>query len=686
MKNILYILTFVFALVLITNTNYSQNSTIDSLERVLAGMPDDTNKVNKIIEFLDFQSILDSSYLPLIDLTKSISSKENYNYGLKSYLTYKAKLCLLYSDLMEFKKIIKETRYYQFNKEADKLTISLISVETDKDSLVKYYHSLLNQDIENSEKYYIKSVFYRKINKLDSSMKYLEILYDDKQGKYFKDALYDFIDVARLMNKFNLSNQLIEEKILLQKKNNDTNGLEISYIDLATNYSILGDIDSTKKYFLKAEEIIKKKNNKTLLFAVELNLFILEFKEGNESKILKRLKKLFDLYEYYEQELLVKFLYWDTYQKYNLDLKEIPYRQNFENFVKECLASKYYKETSSITDLYKLAADVFEKDRLYNKSLEYFKLHVKLNDSLQSDNSKKMIASFKVEYETEKIEAQNQLLAKENDLKDANLAKEKQLKWFVGGGAGLLLFFGLFTFLRYRKRQKLQAEKQQLKTEKEIVELEQKLLLTQMNPHFIFNSLNSIKSYILQNESTKANEYLGDFAKLMRLILDSSRKKSIPLEDEVEMLRYYLNLEQLRLKEKLNFTISINSELEKEIEEINIPPMLLQPYVENAIKHGISNKMGAGHITLSFDYKNENQLKIDIQDNGIGRKKAQEIKALTKQTHESVAISITQERINTFNKENKETTPIEVNIVDLFNEVNEPQGTKVSFITPVLSV
>ena len=148
-------------------------------------------------------------------------------------------------------------------------------------------------------------------------------------------------------------------------------------------------------------------------------------------------------------------------------------------------------------------------------------------------------------------------------------------------------------------------------------------LRAQMNPHFIFNALNSVNLYIAQKDERTANKYLTDFSRLMRLVLEQSQKDFIPLQQELEMIKLYINLEHDRFKDKFEYELNIDGELDED--SLQIPPMLIQPYIENAIWHGLRYKEDKGLLKIQYKLEGENIL-VRIEDNGIGRKKSREIK------------------------------------------------------------
>lgn len=231
-----------------------------------------------------------------------------------------------------------------------------------------------------------------------------------------------------------------------------------------------------------------------------------------------------------------------------------------------------------------------------------------------------------------------------------------------------IIWIILYTrFKRKQKEYKLNADFKVL-----LADMEQQALQAQMNPHFIFNSLNSIQQFMLQNDKQQANKYLTSFATLIRKTLDYSAKKSISLTDEIDYLNQYVALELLRFNNSFTYTINVSDDLEVDL--IKIPALLLQPFVENAIRHGIRNKTSNdGVLLIEFKMQDDN-LVCTIEDNGIGRKKAQEIKSTTHIEYQSKGLDITQKRITLLNT--KPDNKFDIQIIDLMND-NVAIGTRV---------
>jgi LytS/YehU family sensor histidine kinase len=206
-------------------------------------------------------------------------------------------------------------------------------------------------------------------------------------------------------------------------------------------------------------------------------------------------------------------------------------------------------------------------------------------------------------------------------------------------------------------------------------ELELRALQMQMNPHFVFNALNSIQSYIMNKEEQMANTYLTKFAALIRQFLDSSRSKYISLDEEITNLKLYVELEKLRFENKFDYVFDLDNKLSKYSE---IPTMLLQPFIENAINHGLRYRNSKGLLHVSF-IDDGRYILVKIQDNGVGRIAAEKIKSLSSKGYKSQGLQITAQRIENYNKLNQDN--IEYKISDLL-ENSENIGTLVEIYFP----
>ncbi|GAA4400101.1 hypothetical protein GCM10023187_12890 [Nibrella viscosa] len=250
--------------------------------------------------------------------------------------------------------------------------------------------------------------------------------------------------------------------------------------------------------------------------------------------------------------------------------------------------------------------------------------------------------------------------------------------WFISLALATLVSM-ISTGFCYRVDQIRQAEarktheaQQKAEFSKKLSEMEMQALRAQMNPHFIFNSLNSINTFILKNEPDSASEYLAKFSRLIRLILQNSNSALVTLDNELEALKLYMDMEALRFNHRFSYRIDLDEEVEPDV--VEIPPLLIQPYVENAIWHGLLHKEGAGHIQIGIRLE-ENMLVCRIEDDGVGRKRAAELKSKSATKSKSLGMQITSQRIRLINELHGKATTMQIE--DLENASGEACGTRV---------
>lgn len=236
----------------------------------------------------------------------------------------------------------------------------------------------------------------------------------------------------------------------------------------------------------------------------------------------------------------------------------------------------------------------------------------------------------------------------------------------------IFLIYGLI-FIRMRNiRRKHAIEKKYLAFEKQMYQLEQKALQLQMNPHFLFNSLNSIQSFVVNNDIDNAIHYLSKFSQLMRRTLSNSRESSITLRDELQALQLYVEIESLRFHGKFSYSFEVDPEIDDSFMEI--PPMILQPYVENAILHGLMHSKEKGHLKIALSLQGNSILCV-IEDDGIGRTRAAEIRRESGIERKSQGMLITKERLDILNQYTEDIYT--VNVVDLVDDAGKAKGTRV---------
>lgn len=350
------------------------------------------------------------------------------------------------------------------------------------------------------------------------------------------------------------------------------------------------------------------------------------------------------------------------------------------------IAKEVKGEGFAIYECNRLISKAFKRMGRDKEALEYFESYQKTLDSIRLNNERTKLAEFQLGFETEKLKSEK--AEAEIKVRQAENRNHRNRLFFIAAALIALLISLIAVFYTSREKQKkktelalveLNASQKQLALEKQYRDSELKALKSQMNPHFIFNVLNSIQEYIVLNNKVQASDYLAMFSHLIRSYLDQSGKKSISLQEETETLNRYLQLEALRFGEDFSMQMEIDVTLDLEI--IKIPPMIIQPYVENGIRHGLFNKTGAKLLGVLIEKEGENMLKCVIQDNGIGRESAAKIKASKPTMHKSFALGATQSRIELYNQQSKSKISIEV--TDLYDKENNATGTKIDLLIPI---
>ena len=303
----------------------------------------------------------------------------------------------------------------------------------------------------------------------------------------------------------------------------------------------------------------------------------------------------------------------------------------------------------------------------YDKAFSFLQSYNEVKDQLFTLETNRQIAEIETQFESVQNRQQLLLLQREKELIEEKQARNRLFMFLL---AGLFVLMVLFVLLYLRQNR--------LKTRHDSLQLQQKLFRSQMNPHFIFNSLGSIQSSIINEEPDKAVKYLSRFSKLMRNILDGSDNETLPLSKEISTIENYLALQKVRFPHKFDYSIHVDDQ--PDTDGVLIPPMLAQPFIENAIEHGIKTMKTKGLIAINISLQN-NILTLEIEDNGIGRKKAGELLQKQDKDHKSMAIDITRRRIDVINRSRKRS--IDFNIIDLSDDQGVAKGTKIVFAIPV---
>lgn len=326
------------------------------------------------------------------------------------------------------------------------------------------------------------------------------------------------------------------------------------------------------------------------------------------------------------------------------------------------IGSKYQIEICA-----RLLAETYEKVDNLKAALTHLKISQAYKDSIFNEENVRHIEVLTAQNEAARAKTEIQQLHSETSLqKKLILQQKKTIIYF----AFFILALIAATILIYRQTK--------LKEGYKSIVMQQRLLRSQMNPHFIFNALSAIQVYILENDMENSSKFLSDFAKLMRQVLRSSQREYVTLDEEKDMLNYYLKLQQLRFVQPFSYNIEFGQSIDPK--NILIPPMITQPFVENAIEHGLKSIGKAGLVEVRF-YTKKDKLLIEIEDNGIGLTGSKMAK-INGAKHESMAVQITNERLHVIEKVTKKRTSFEM--TDQHIQSADKNGVLVKIEIPII--
>lgn len=350
------------------------------------------------------------------------------------------------------------------------------------------------------------------------------------------------------------------------------------------------------------------------------------------------------------------------------------------------------KSKQFIRDGYQIFSTVYDRLQQTDSANFYFREYTTMKEEVLDDQAKAKFAAYDYEQKIALVNKQRQIVEQELEIRQQRLQKQSLQKKFLLIGIVSLFLIGGFVVLsiilrRKNERQRLEHEmemqrldsdKTKAELQQQAAELEMQALRAQMNPHFIFNSLNSINMFILENNKLQASEYLSKFSKLIRLILQNSQEALIPLEKELEALQLYLELESLRFDQKFEYNILIDEDIDTAM--LKVPPLFIQPFVENAIWHGLMHKKERGHLEIEL-YQKDEILVSKITDDGIGRSKAAELRSKSASMSKSLGMRITADRIAML--EQQKYNGASISVIDLTLPDGSPGGTEVLIKIPV---
>lgn len=607
----------------------------------------------------------------------------------------------------------------QDNKVIDSLKTIFIKTTENNDKCkllnnIALSYSLTNYD--SSLKYAGTALMLSKeINNINEEVKAMKILGGIYffQGKY-KEAMYFYIESLNIYIKTgnnkekagaynNIGNiyyyqgnydkciEYYKLAVEIYRQENDMRGIAQTLYNIANIYQDSKEnFEEAKKYMEQSLEIFEKVNNKKgIAYALNGlgNIYDILNKNSESIKYYEKALELFRLIEDKKGQSSTIASLGTLYLKTGETKKAI-------NYLNDALIIAIEIGTQDLQmQIYQALAEIYYNSGDYKKSIDNYKSFNLLKDTLTNKENMRIVSDMEAKYNSklkqQKIEKQNLELAKRNsEIKQQNLEK-----WTFIIGFLMMVITSFIIFFNYRNKKKMNIILINKKNEiEENLKYTQKLqealkhdlshymqlsLKKIINPHFIFNSLNSIQSFILQNNKLEASIYLSKFADLMRKILEQSQNEFITLKDEIDAMNLYIELESKRFDEKFTWKFIVEEGINPE--KVLLPPLISQPFIENAIWHGLMHKDKDRELLISLKLA-EKELLYSIEDNGVGREKSAELNKNTKK-HESNGIKITAERLKIINS--LDNNDLSLKYIDLKNENGEAIGTRVEIILPL---
>jgi LytS/YehU family sensor histidine kinase len=338
-------------------------------------------------------------------------------------------------------------------------------------------------------------------------------------------------------------------------------------------------------------------------------------------------------------------------------------------YLKSIDQAKKIEDVYNLTWVYMDMSEMYLRKRDTSNAFKSYVLFKKYSDIQLTKSNTKGIADARIRYEAD---AHN----KEVELLSLKLKNQKLLIYGYTGLFVLSLAIGILLF----SRAKINAKRRLSEMNRKISEVTQANLRQQMNPHFIFNTLNSIQYYMYQHDKLATNNYLTKFSSLMRKVLENSQHTAVPLRDELDALNLYLELETIRFKDKFDYEINVDEEIDTIL--YKVPTMLIQPYVENSICHGLMPGEAKGLVKIDLKLEND-YISCTIEDNGIGREAALERKNKSENNHNSLGTRIVNSRLDLVNA--LYGTSLKTIYTDLKTKNGEPEGTRVEIQIPIIT-
>lgn len=633
----------------------SAQNKADSLLQVLAQEKVDSNRVTIFGKLGNFyQNAVPDTAIYYYKKGLDIAQKNKQNQKVVRYLLAIGTVYETKSDYTQalgyYKKALEQATKIDSKKDQGNIQVNLGVISEKKgnyDQALEYYkeasnlYRIINDSIGLASVYNNRGLVYANKGQNDKAISfYLKSAKIYEKIKDEQTAASAYINIGRVFmveTDYETAIRYFNQAISILKKTQNLDTLGIAHLNIAIAYMGKLDFNKASLHNDKAFEAFKKTENLYMLSHVYNNYSYLYTEKGNYNKAIEYSLLSLPISEKLGDKLGMSYKLMSIASDYN-SLKQ--YNNSINYATKSLILAKELNALREQINAYGQLADAYTGKKNYKKALDYQILQTQLKDSLFTIEKTEKINDIQTKYETEKKD----LEIANNALTIDNLENEAQRNKILMWASVLIIGLGILALvLFYRNRLSQEKYKAEL--------FNQKLLRSQMNPHFIFNTLTSIQSYMFEKDTLKAAMYLSSFSKLTRSILEGSRHDFVSLQEDYETNENYLKIQQMRYDSLFEYSISIDENIDPD--HVQIAPMLIQPFIENSVKHGFKDIDYKGHLEIVYK-KLDDSIQITIQDNGTGVLDKKE------HSHKSHALSITKERLRILNKRSKKNITFNV--------------------------
>jgi len=581
--------------------------------------------------------------------------------------------------ILEFAQYSKKSNYPIGEIFAYNTLGKIYRIKTNFPKAIYYHEKAYDRAVEVGNLYFqiyslnMLGVVYRRMDAVKSALEYHNKALEIARNVKIKDRhIIENIAISHnsigniylLLQKDDLALIHFNKALKIEKRFDNKLGLAINNQNIGFIHEREGELDKALIYYHNSLDYNSQIHSKVGEIICNISIGNIYLKKNNPKKALEIVQPNIKLAEDLGDNYYIVDVYTSLAEIY-IKLRQYHKAESFLHKSLELAVDK--NMPSEAAKGYKLLSELYEKKGNFRASLVYHKKYTTEENKVLNEKNRQLVSDLIIKQLKHENSKKLKALDDENLMVKQKLRFTKRYSYFV---LALLFLLSILVFILYKQYK--------LNNQRKLMDMEQNLLRAQMNPHFIFNTLNSIKLFIIKNRQKDAVTYLSKFAKLVRAILQSTTDKETTLAEEIAILKLYVSIENVRFLNEIDFDIEVDPKLDTG--SIQIPSLFTQPYIENAIWHGLSPKEGIKKLSIDIYEKDATHFVIEIIDNGIGRERAMKIKQSRSFMRTSIGLELSKERLKYFSRIYKNDYNIQ--FVDLKDKQDKPIGTKVIITVP----